>query len=300
MNSPLTAQMLDRLKSVVAHGGPEPHEYPLVSEAFLHLYTEGVEPQQVAAVYARTLRLECLHGHAYLKPHGYAGDFLLIDRIYTHWLSPHRELARHDEYFQSSAASMAVRNRKSLIKHLLVDLAERTDGRPARVLNMGSGPARDVFEFFSEWPNAPVFVHCVDADSRAIEYAAALCAPFADRMAFEQGNALRLRLHKAYDLIWSAGLFDYLSNYWFKTLATRYIRFIEPHGELVIGNFSPNNPTRAGMELLCQWYLKYRDAEKLRQLATAAGAADTAIRVEQEPQGVNLFLRICNEAHCCP
>ncbi len=300
MNSPLTAQMLDRLKSVVAHGGPEPHEYPRASEAFIHLYAEGVEPQQVAAVYAQTLRLECLHGHAYLKPHGYAGDFLLIDRIYTHWVSPYHDLARHDEYFQSSAASMAVRNRKSFIKHLLVDLAARTDGRPARVLNMGSGPARGVLEFFSEWPNAPVFVHCVDADSRAIEYASALCAPFADRVTFEQGNALRLRLHKTYDLIWSAGLFDYLNDHWSKTLATRYLPFVEPHGELVIGNFSPNNPTRAGMELLCQWYLEYRDAEKLRQLATAAGAADTAIRVEQEPQGVNLFLRICNEAHCCP
>lgn len=289
------AEMLTRLALMVAQGGPTPCDYTWVSETFLQLHAKATEPHHIATAYASTLRPECLHGHAYLKPHGYAGDFEVIDRIYTHWLSSDSELVRHDEYFQSQAAPMAVRNRKHFLKGLLLNLAERSTLRPAKVLNVGSGPARDVFEFFREWPGAPVVVHCVDIDPRAIDYASKLCAPYSNNIRFEQINALRLRLHETYDLIWSAGLFDYLNDQWFKTLASRYYGFLEPQGELVIGNFSSTNPTRPAMELLCEWYLEHRDADKLLQLATEFGVPRPLISIDQEIQGVNLFLRIRNE-----
>jgi trans-aconitate methyltransferase len=284
--------MLARLREMVARGGPEPPEYGWLSEAFLRLRDAGVPPKQVATVFAPTMTPECMHGYGLLKPRGYSGDFEMMDRIYTNWLSANPELVRWDRYFHAQPAPRAVRNRKEFFKALLAKQAGSATRRQARVLNIGSGPARDVFEFFNEWPGAPLCVHCVDLDSESIGRASSLCSAFADRVSFECRNALRLRPCHGYDLIWSAGLFDYLPDRIFVALVRRFYPFVEPGGELVIGNFSPRNPSRAYMELLAEWYLEHRSAEQLCQLAIAAGVPEAAIHIDQEPGSVNLFLRV--------
>jgi SAM-dependent methyltransferase len=284
--------MLAQLREMVTRGGPEPPEYGWLSAAFPRLRRAGVSPKQVAAVFGPTLTPECLHGHGYLKPRGYAGDFEIIDRIYTSWLSPDPRLARWDRYFHAQPAPRAVRNRKVFFKTLLAGQTGGPTRRPALVLNIGSGPARDVFEFLSERPNAPLCLHCVDLDPQAVAHGLSLCSAFADKAHFECRNALRLRPSCGYELIWSAGLFDYLPDRLFVALVRRFYPFVEPGGELVIGNFSPRNPSRAYMELLAEWYLEHRTPAQLRQLATAAGVPAAAICVDQEPEGVNLFLRL--------
>jgi hypothetical protein len=68
---------------------------------------------------------------------------------------------------------------------------------------------------------------------------------------------------------------------------------IKPGGEVVIGNFNEdNNPSRPFMELFGEWYLIHRNPTKLKELAIQAGANLKNITVEQEAEGVNLFLRV--------
>lgn len=284
--------LLEQLAAMVTRGGPEPDEYDWLAESFRLLQGEGILPQQIAAVYAPTMCLNCLHGRAFLKPRGYAGDFELIDHIYTGWLSSDTSLVRHDRFFHSQPAPRAVRNRKAYLRTVLLSLANSAKQRPLRVLNIGSGPARDVFEFFREFPDAPLFVHCVDIDRAAIEYGADLCSDYKRKVSFEKRNALRLQPTQTYDLIWSAGLFDYLSDRAFIMLARRLFSFVANGGELIIGNFAPSNPTRAPMELLCQWFLEYRSADQLCHLVAAAGITKATVNVDREPEGINLFLRV--------
>jgi hypothetical protein len=63
-------------------------------------------------------------------------------------------------------------------------------------------------------------------------------------------------------------------------------------GEIIIGNFSVSNPTRAYMEKGVAWYLFHRTPEQLRHLALKAGMQEEQIEVKTEPLGVNLFLHI--------
>jgi hypothetical protein len=65
-----------------------------------------------------------------------------------------------------------------------------------------------------------------------------------------------------------------------------------PGGEVVVGNFSTHNPSRAYMELLGDWSLTHRTEKDLVELAREAGADRGAISVEWEPEGVNLFLHV--------
>jgi hypothetical protein len=59
-----------------------------------------------------------------------------------------------------------------------------------------------------------------------------------------------------------------------------------------VGNFSDFNPSRDYMELLGDWVLQHRTRDRLRELALEAGAAEDAIDVQWEPEGVNLFLHV--------
>ena len=105
-------------------------------------------------------------------------------------------------------------------------------------------------------------------------------------------NAFKFRTKERYRLIWTAGIFDYFDDDTFVRLLERYLCFLDEDRELVIGNFSPNNPTRNYMEIVGDWHLNHRSADRLISLAKACGVDPKNIRIGQEPEGVNLFLHI--------
>ena len=47
--------------------------------------------------------------------------------------------------------------------------------KEVRVLNVGSGPGKDMLDFFQDNSDANVYFDCVDFDKDAIKYAARLC-----------------------------------------------------------------------------------------------------------------------------
>ena len=126
----------------------------------------------------------------------------------------------------------------------------------------------------------------------AIEHARKLCAPFAKRVEFYHRNVLRFLPAKGYELVWSAGLFDYLTDRTFVYLLKALMAVTKRGGEVVVGNFSDFNPSRDYMELLGDWVLQHRTRDHLRELALEAGAAADSIEVQWEPEGVNLFLHV--------
>ena len=107
-----------------------------------------------------------------------------------------------------------------------------------------------------------------------------------------QINVLRFKTHKMYDMIWSAGLFDYFKEKHFIYLLKKYLVFLANDGEMVIGNFSLHNPTRKLQEVLGDWYLNYRSDHELLKIAIESGLKKEQVRIDKEPLGVNLFMRI--------
>lgn len=154
-------------------------------------------------------------------------------------------------------------------------------------MNVGSGPGRDVFELLSAH-DLPVSIDCVDQDKTAINYAKSLCHSFDEQVRFFDSNIFYFRGRKKYDLIWSAGLFDYLDDRLFKLLLKKIYKQLNPDGRLVVGNFSPNNPSRDYMEF-GQWYLNHRSEEELLLLADGLQGK---VSIEKEQEGINLFLTI--------
>ena len=232
-----------------------------------------------------------LQGHAYRKPRGHAGDFEIIDRMYRQETALAEELIRWDLYYHRQAAARAVRNRKDFLRRVLSGLEIR-GGRSTHVLNLASGPCRDFYEYFRQSEFRNVSVDCVDSDFEAVAFALKLNAAFAPQLRFIPASVFHLQPVRSYGLIWSAGLFDYLDDASFVKLLRRCLSWAAPGGEIIVGNFSPANPTRPYMELVTDWRLHHRDADDLIDLADAAGAPPAGTTVESEEAGVNLFLRV--------
>ena len=232
-----------------------------------------------------------LHRHCRKKPFGYSGDFKIIDMIYTKATCPAGDGKFFDEMFHSYEAAEAVRNRKSYFIKKCLELVKKKKGR-IDVLNLGCGPCRDVLEMYEASKNgSAVHIHCVDQENEAIFYAEKLLEgkPYKDRIHLERADLFRLSTKNKYDLIWSAGLFDYLDARIASILLRRVWRHLKKDGQIIFGNFSPENPTRYGMELAVHWKLIHRTANELVQLVQSARLPYSRLKVEEESLGVNLF-----------
>ena len=281
--------------SLAQKGGPEQSDYPLLNSIFEQfsqpmLQDSLSEEQQfsIQGAFGEALSPETIQGWAYQKPLGYAGDFQIIEKIYNFHRSSVPHLAKWDDYFHSQRAPQAVRNRVSFfLDQLWKTKTQNPSG--TQVLNVASGPGRDMYEALQVIGASDLKIDCVDQDIQAIDFAKNLCHPFMHNLTFTHKNVFRFFTDTTYHLIWSAGLFDYFNDSLFKRTLRKLSKFLKPNGRMVIGNFSPENPTRGYMEL-CDWKLIHRSSQHLRQLARESGFQDHQIDVEQEAEGINLFL----------
>ena len=248
-------------------------------------------------VLGEAISVETMQGLVFHKPHGYAGDYEIIDRIYTRYISDKTHLSMWDVYMHYQTAVHAVRNRVEYMRQQLNKKINASYVGRVEVLNLASGPGRDMLKFFEVNPGAQVHFDCIDKDQKAVDYAKELCADFLHKITFHVKNALRLKSNKKYDLIWSAGLLDCLSDKVCIHVLKNLGKMVADGGEIVMGNFSVLNPSRAYMELL-EWNLHHRSPHKLMRFAVAAGFSAEQIRIEKEPTGVNLFLHIKQKEAC--
>lgn len=290
----------DLFHDFLSKGGPRPTEYGVLNQAVHHLaeaVRSGCLSQDTVSNYVHEMTRRHLPGtmqaQALERKYGYSGDFEIIDNIYTRRTHKDPELRLWDLYFHSQSAPVAVRNRKAYFLDLINQhAAEQRQRAPLHILNVASGPARDVREFFLNHPEADVQVDCVDMDAHAVDYASKLCAPWLDSIHFHHRNVLRFVPTQRYDLAWSAGLFDYLSDRVFVHVLKAMMSVTRPGGEVVVGNFSDLNPSQDYMEVLGHWQLIHRSEETLLELARRAGAQPSQVKIAWESEGVNFFIHI--------
>jgi 2-polyprenyl-3-methyl-5-hydroxy-6-metoxy-1,4-benzoquinol methylase len=285
----LAEKINDYLEFLIENGGPEPSEY----EKFTSL-VNNLKPEEVDDFRERMkpiLNNKTLIGHGFIKPYGYPGDFTLINKIYLFEINSDAKYKNWDLFFQNQPAANAVRNRKDYFIEYCNALISRKAN--AQVLVLGSGPASDVNEFLTTNLSVKgISFDLIDFDQAAIDFSMKKNKKFNGQISYNRINALRFNSFRLYDLIWSAGLFDYFKDKHFTFLIRKYFNCLSEDGEMVISNFSTKNPTKRLMEVLSDWYLNLRTESDLFRIASDANIDKEMVSVEKEPLGINLFLKI--------
>lgn len=290
---------LDKIKKI---GSFDKAFYPVIDNLVASVYSlkrEGEindeDLKEIRNFFGTDFLENTLHGMALIKKYGYAGDFLMIDKIYTGNSTDDPFFSSWDNYFQDHAAPKAVRNRKEYFKRIMLRKANEKDS--INLLNVASGPCRDLLELYdANQSKCEIKTTCIEMDSHAIEYAKNIVVNYQHKIDFVNKNIFKFDTEIKYDMIWSAGLFDYFNNKSFVYVLNKFKNWIKPGGEIIVGNFNRNhNPTREYMELFGDWHLYHRTENELTALAKKAGFNENEISIGKEEEKVNLFLHIIKE-----
>ncbi len=240
--------------------------------------------------------------HSFTKPRGYPGDFETIEIIYD--CQPTGEDLPGlilDDYYLHARPAQAVRNRLTYLAtrlHIEVRRRANSGDAPARLLSLGSGPAREL-AILARQPDfaSGVDVTCLDLDAAALDCARQRIGGRLDgQVHFVCDNALRYahgthRPDQPFDVIYAAGLFDYLNT----GLAARLIEdcygLLAPGGVLIVGNFSlETHPSdRVLIDWLLDWHLLYRSEADYRAIFAQTCFDPADLHFEYEPLRANLF-----------
>jgi extracellular factor (EF) 3-hydroxypalmitic acid methyl ester biosynthesis protein len=248
-------------------------------------------------------------GHrTYHKPIGYAGDYEMMNMIYRN--QPEGRSLFEKLIHLLLVSQWPARSVRNRIAHLRENITNETArlaraGRTARILNVGCGPAREVQDFLKEThlSNEADFL-LMDFNEETLLHAGQKLAEA--RRQFSRRTAIRTRQVSVYellkhaqrgdngpetfDLIYCAGLFDYLAPDTCRALMEMWHDSLSPGGLMVIANMTDTKPFRNFIEFILDWQLIYRDSREILSLAPEH-CRETA-RVIAEPASVNLFLHI--------
>jgi SAM-dependent methyltransferase len=213
---------------------------------------------------------------AFEKPRGYAGDAVLMDLIYGmaqpgDGLSPLGGMLYGYEF--DSPCFQSVRTRRAMLAREIDKVA--TSRPQARVLSVASGHLREI-----EWSRAArsgeVSIMAIDQDRDSLECIGRDYERYrVATMPVTIGDLLRRSVRfSEFDLVYAAGLYDYLEDDLARALTTALFRTLGPGGRLLIANFTPATHDAAFMEAFMDWHLVYRTPEEVRALADDIPSAD--------------------------
>ena len=244
------------------------------------------------------------------KPLGYAGDYEMVNMMLRQSLEGASLFAKTLNYvYLETGPVIAHRNRITYLTDMLKTEVSRAaaDGRRCRVLNLGCGPAQEVLGFMRDHDVSDMCdFSLLDFNPETLDYTRARLAEVRSRSDRTTVlNYLQRSVHQllkqastgdvemewgSYDVVYCAGLFDYLSQRVCARLMELFYKLLKPGGKLVATNVTLRNPIRHWMEYVLEWNLIYRDDEQMMGVVPKADGVEAEIK--RDATGVNIFLEV--------
>ncbi|HKP63316.1 MAG TPA: hypothetical protein VJV78_41555 [Polyangiales bacterium] len=250
-----------------------------------------------------------MHQRAHDKPQGYAGDYrMMLLYFATQYEGPTRYARFLHFASQRYTLGRAVVLRQACLRAAIRGAA--APGRRTRIISLASGPALELATALECGElSGPAQLVLVDQDQDALGYAHdRLSRLFHARdldiqlsclhLSIKQllstkpdGERLRRELANA-DLIYCAGLYDYLPDLVAERLTSVLYGLLRPSGRLYLGNLSEAPDTTWLMNYVLAWTLIYRTPEDMQRFAAALTPAPSEAAIEIDGSGCALFLSV--------
>lgn len=215
---------------------------------------------------------------AYAKPRGYPGDAVTLDYIYgLERPDSVPDVVRHLYAWEFQTPSCrSVRARKSLLAEQIDAAGDRTP-RP-RILSLACGHLREARETTLLLDRGAGAFYAVDQDVESLATVASEFSTYGvDAIhGSVRGVLARKVAYSDLDLVYAAGLYDYLAEPLAVQLTARLFAMLRSGGRLLIPNFNPSLRDIGYLEAFMDWWLLYRDDEEMDRLLSAIPEAEIA------------------------
>lgn len=211
------------------------------------------------------------------KPRGYSGDAQLLDFIYGH--DSVAELvngatplgAALYDYTKDASSSVAVRERRDLLTRF-VDEAAARHGDEAEILTIASGHLREADASVALKQGKIKRWVALDQDPLSVGSVArdfnGSCIEAIDGSV--RDIVLRTQELGTFDLIYAAGLYDYLNDRVAIKLTRRCMEMLKPGGMFLFANFSEDIVVDGYMETFMNWALLLRSKADMWRIVNAS------------------------------
>lgn len=244
------------------------------------------------------------------KPLGYAGDYMMMHQIYEDRQNGYSSFDRvMHSWSINEPAARSVRGRRDHFKDII---SSYEDYENPTIVSLACGPAAEITEFIKksnkEKINKFKFI-LLDQDKDALLFAK---KNILTQIAEKGSNANIIKLfpvsvrailqnsdiyknviteYKEADLLYSAGLFDYLEDKIAIPLLKRLGKWVK---RIIIGNFHHDNTSSVVADFAVDWPLIYRSEDDMNRMALSAGFEQNKINVYRDQEGIEMFLEIKN------
>lgn len=244
-----------------------------------------------------------IYRQSYYKPLGYAGDFVTMNIAYTNHYQGETAYGKFlNRMFCELMISRAAISRVTFLRDWIEKAVSENNDRAIRIMSIASGPAREVQDYLTVGtPKNQIEFFLFDQDPQALAFAQSNLSPvarrFGDQVAIRYINGAVKHLVREphrfeslgnQDLIYTAGLFDYLRKAPAAKLLENLFNLLAPGGRLIIGNLSPECDSQGFLENLVDWEIIYRDDNEMLELTSLVSPSDTEL--DFEATKVNRFL----------
>ncbi|WP_246052927.1 PilZ domain-containing protein [Leptospira semungkisensis] len=224
------------------------------------------------------------------KPLGYAGDFEMMDAIYRDTNEGTNLLGKSlHKCTLNLKSAQAVFHRQNFFYRTILDRLKKKEGRLC-VLSVACGPAREMVTLINDADQSlldKLTIYLLDQDPRAITEAKhgiriALLKNHKQvdfhclnvEIARFAANPGKYVSQTGIDMIYSAGLFDYIKMKTAQKICSHLYSLLNQSGEIFLGNFSDASDEIGIMEVM-DWSLIYRSDEELMKFADSIQGTKT-------------------------
>jgi extracellular factor (EF) 3-hydroxypalmitic acid methyl ester biosynthesis protein len=244
----------------------------------------------------RELLHQCPYSrHSFLRPRGYAGDADLIDFVYSERsadASPLGQSIYHFLYAQPGPQS--VRERRIILSEEIDAAAERV--HHPRILSVACGHLREAEHSRAVAERRVGELIAFDQDNLSLAEVTRQhpgggpVHPVCDTV---RSIVLGRRVFRDQDLVYSAGLYDYLNQSTAQRLTRQLFNMLRSGGRLVVANFAHNTPDAGYLEAFMDWWLVYRDEEQMRGLTAEIDPSQIAsLSMRRDSVGNVIYLTL--------
>lgn len=246
---------------------------------------------------------------AYLKPRGYAGDYEVINMLLKNNYDGNslfsKIISRHS---YSLPVAQAHRNRITHLSDRISKFVEKKlhNQKIVKIASVGCGPSSEIIQFLS---SNVMSNHCeislIDFDPEPLYFTQ---EKIVEVKALNRNIARVNLINKSVrdlikeskssqssingqDLIYCAGLFDYLTLSTCSRLTKIFYDAINPQGIVIITNVADTNEYKMFMEYGLEWYLFHRSKEDMQKILKTLSEKVTYY-LNFEDTETNIFLNI--------